>query len=77
MIFSMSERPNVEIGTFGADAAVSDCSPFRDSSWLRSKSVPEVAPADPDAPNANGVGASDVEIGALELRISVASPNNQ
>ena len=38
------------------------------------KSVPEVAPADPDAPNANGVGASDVEIGALEKYIKFQTP---
>ena len=74
IIFSMSLRPNVGIGTLSAEVAMSDCSPFRESSLLKSKSVREVAFDDPDA---NGDRVSDVEIGAFELRISVASPNNQ
>lgn len=74
IIFSMSLRPNVEIGTFGAEVGMSDCFPFRELSLLKSKSVREVAFDDPEA---NGDCVSDVEIGAFELRISVASPNNQ
>ena len=66
----MSDLPSVEIGTFGAQVGAVEFSLSFNFSAATSKSVPDVA---------IGVDVDElgVEVVALELCISVASPNNQ